>query len=154
MLAPTRPRRAARSQGRSPVRSRLAGHCYLLPLPAQGGRDPRERPAAAHGRGEGCTQQPHGKHRTSTKVPRLRVRSATRTAAGAFKVTPATRAGGALPGRRTRGGAEGKEGGASGPQSRAAPSADRAPSAGLEEKVQSLCGSNQAFAYSQKDASL
>lgn len=43
----------------------------------------------------------------------------------AFKVTPATSAGRALPGRRTRGRRKGEAGGASGPQSRAASAARR-----------------------------
>ena len=139
MSLPPGPGRTARSRGQTVVRSRPAGLHYLLPLPAQGCGDPRERPAA-HSRGGGSSQQPHGERRTGQKVPRPRA-------------CPAISAEEHFRGEGYEGGAKTREGEASGFQVRAASSAARLPSTDWEEKVQSLCVANQAFkARCKKDA--
>ena len=145
--------RTARSRGQTVVRSHPVGLHYLLPLPAQGCGDPRERPAA-HSRGGGSSQQPHGERSTGEKVPRLRLCPATSTTTGSGQSHAGNQCRRALPGRRIRGRREKKrEGEASGSHSRAASSAARMPSTDWEEKLQSLCVANQAFyACCQKDA--
>lgn len=92
----------ARSRGRTVVRSCPAGLHYLLPLPAQGCGNPRERPAA-HSRGGGGSQQPHGELSTGEKVPRLRLCPATSTTTGSGQSHAGNQCRRALPGRRIRG---------------------------------------------------
>ena len=109
MSLPPGPGRTARSRGQTVVRSRPAGLHYLLPLPAQGCGDPRERPAA-HSRGGGSSQQPHGERSTGQKVPRPRACPATSTAVGNGQSHAGNQRRRALPGRRIRGRSENERG--------------------------------------------
>lgn len=99
---PPGPGRTARSRGQTVVRSCPARLHYLLPLPAQDCGNPRERPAA-HSRGGGSSQQPHGELSPGEKVPRLRLCPATSTTTGSGQSHAGNQCGRTLPGRRIRG---------------------------------------------------
>lgn len=76
MSFPLQPRRHCKVLGTVP-----GSLSHLLPRPAEGSGDPRERPAP-HGRGGGGgSQQPHGERRIDAKVPQRPVYPATCTTA-------------------------------------------------------------------------